>query len=172
MRLGNLVTESFNEAFNNGSLSSSQCKAVITLIHKGKNLERCDLKNWRPISLTNTDYKLLAKCLTIRFGNGIHDIVGVDQVGFIKGRRISSIIRLIDDVSDQLNIMNKPGLHLAVDFSQAFDRISKEFMLEAFKKFGFGEHFVKWVHILMNNSKSCINYCGWLSDFFCVDDGI
>ena len=171
-RIGKLITSSFNEGFDNGSLSSSQCKAVITLIHKGKNLERCDLKNWRPISLTNTDYKLLAKCLAMRLSNVIHDIVSVDQVGFIKGRRISTIIRLIDDVSDQLNIINKPGLLLAVDFSQAFDRISKEFMLEAFKKFGFGEHFIKWVQVLMTSAKSCINYCGWLSDFFSVDAGI
>ena len=43
--LGKLITASFNSAFENGHMSSSQCKALITLIHKGKDLPRNDLKN-------------------------------------------------------------------------------------------------------------------------------
>ena len=38
--ISNLLTLSFNSAFENGNLSSSQRKAVITLIHKGKDLAR------------------------------------------------------------------------------------------------------------------------------------
>ena len=59
-RIGKLLTLSFNSAFENGNLSSLQRKAVITLIHIGKDLARDNLKNWRPISLTNSDYKFLA----------------------------------------------------------------------------------------------------------------
>jgi len=58
-----LLTLSFNSALENSDLSSSQRKAVITLIHKRKDLARDKLKNWRPISITNSDYKLLANCL-------------------------------------------------------------------------------------------------------------
>ena len=39
-RISQLLTLSFNSAFENGNLSSSQRKAVITLIHKGKDLAR------------------------------------------------------------------------------------------------------------------------------------
>ena len=73
-----LWTLPFNSAFENGHLSSSQRKAVITLIHKGKDLARDNLKNWRHISLTNSDYKLLAKCLALRLGNVINDVVSGD----------------------------------------------------------------------------------------------
>ena len=44
-RIGHLVISSFESAFKNGKLSSSQCKAVIILIHKGNELARNDLKN-------------------------------------------------------------------------------------------------------------------------------
>ena len=44
-RISKLLTLSFNSAFENGNLSSSQRKAVITLIHKGKDLARDNLKN-------------------------------------------------------------------------------------------------------------------------------
>jgi len=86
-RLQHILVASFNASFEDGKMSTSQRNAIITLIHKGKHLPRNELKNWRPISLTNVDYKLLAKCLAIRVSTVIKDIINCDQVGFIKGRR-------------------------------------------------------------------------------------
>ena len=172
VHLSDLITASFNAAFSNGTLSSSQRKAVITLIHKGRNLPRTCLKNYRPISLTNCDYKLVAKCIAERIKRSIQDIIHPDQVGFLKGRKVASLLRMIDDVSDQLNVSNEPGLLFAADFSQAFDRISKEYMLDAFRMFGFGKDLIKWISILMTDTVSCVSYCGWLSDFFPVESGI
>ena len=56
-----MVMASFNEAFQNGKLFVSQRRAAITLIHKDKNLTKDELYNYWPISLTNTDCKILAK---------------------------------------------------------------------------------------------------------------
>ena len=39
-------------------LSYSMRKGIITLIHKGNKLDRDNLSNYRPITLTNTDYKI------------------------------------------------------------------------------------------------------------------
>ena len=79
-----LLTLPINSAFENGNLSSSQRKAVIILTHKGKDLARNNLKNWRPIWLTSSAYKLLAKCLALRLGDVINDVVSGDEVGYIK----------------------------------------------------------------------------------------
>ena len=89
-RISKLLALSFNSAFENGNLFSSQRIAVITLIHKGKDLARDNLKSL--ISLTNSDYKLLAKCLALRLGDVINDVSG-DQVGCIKGRSVSLLQR-------------------------------------------------------------------------------
>jgi len=43
--------KTFWVSIERGELSTSQKQAVITLIEKKKDLDRCDLKNWRPISL-------------------------------------------------------------------------------------------------------------------------
>mgnify|MGYP006382704335 FL=1 len=106
--------------------------------------------------------------------NSLHDVIDVseDQVGYIKGRSVSTLLRLIDDVSDHLNEQNKPGLLVTVDYTQAFDSISKDFMLCAFEKFGFGPDFLQWVRILMSDAESCIQYCGWMSEFFKAESGI
>ena len=50
---------------------------MIILIHKGNELARNDLKNWRPISLTNSDYKLLAKCLALRLSSVTGEIMRI-----------------------------------------------------------------------------------------------
>ena len=68
--LGKLIKASFNSAALKGHMSSYQCKAVITFIHKGKDLPRNELKNWRPISLTNSEYKLLGEISRITVKQG------------------------------------------------------------------------------------------------------
>ena len=47
-----------NETFQNGILPDTMRRAVVTLIYKKGDLE--SLKNYRPISLSNYDYKILA----------------------------------------------------------------------------------------------------------------
>jgi len=81
-----MVLNSLNAAYTMGEMSITQKCAVITLIHKGKQLLRDDLNNWRPISLTNSDYKLLAKRLAIHLSSTVSSIVNEDQVRFLKGR--------------------------------------------------------------------------------------
>ena len=63
--ISDLLHQSYLHAFESGELSASQKQGVITLVpQKGKNLT--DLKSWRPISILNTDYKILAKILATR----------------------------------------------------------------------------------------------------------
>ena len=171
-KIRDMVINSYNESFDEGKLSSSQRRAIITLIHKGKDLPREMLGNWRPISLTNTDYKILAKTLALRLQKVIPDLVFEDQVGYIRGRNISTIIRLIDDVIEYIKINNSSGVLLALDFSKAFDTINKDFLIVVFNKFGFGEMFIRWVSTLTNDTESSIQYSVWLSEFFPVNSGI
>ena len=84
------------------------------MIHKGKDLPKDEMKSYRPISLLETDYKILAKCLAIRLAKVIGELVNEDQVGFIKGRSSSTVIRLIDDVIEYMNNESKPGIILAL----------------------------------------------------------
>jgi len=171
-KLGTVVTQSLDDAFERGDLSYSQKQGVIILIHKGKELPREQLTNWRPITLTNTDYKIIAKVLALRLSLVIQTIINEDQVGYLKGRNICSVLRTIDDVIDYCNQTGKGGYLLAQDTSKAFDSISKQFLLEAFNVFGFGAQFRKWVSVITSGSMSCINHAGWLSEPFKVTCGI
>ena len=172
IKIKDLVLGSFRAAFITGEMSLTQKQAIITLIHKGKELPRSSLSNWRPISLTNSDYKLLAKTMASRLSNVLTDIIHENQVGFVKGRKISHMIRLIDDTIEHLNISQRPGILLAIDYRRAFDSVSKEFIIWSFRKFGFGENFIKWVQVLTTNTMSAVSYLGWTSESFAISSGV
>ena len=61
---GNLI-DSFNEAFQTGKMSISQRRGIISLIPKDEN-NLMVLSNWRPITLLNIDYKILARAIAKR----------------------------------------------------------------------------------------------------------
>ena len=81
--LKHIIFENVQYAFEAEILSLDQRRALLTLLPKsGKDIRFLD--NWRPLSLLNTDYKILAKLLSIRLQNVIDTLVSEDQVGFVK----------------------------------------------------------------------------------------
>ena len=72
--------------------------------------------------------------MTLSLSNVISELVCIDQVGYIKGRRASTVLRFIGDAIDQLSVVEAPGLLVTIHFSQAFNRISQDFMLRAFEQ--------------------------------------
>ena len=96
--MADLVLDSFLEEFQENKLSISQRKGILTLLYKGKGLERDKLTNWRPISLTNVDYNILTKTLANRLKSVMPEIVHEDQNGFIKDRGAHFVIRTLSDI--------------------------------------------------------------------------
>ena len=161
-----------NHCILTGTLGSSQRRAVITLIHKGKDLDRQILKNWRPISLTTTDYKFFSKCIANRLQKILPSIIHTSQSGFIKGRSIVDHIRLIDDIINLSRKKKSPGMIVSLDYQKAFDSIEKSSIISALQKFNFGSNFINLVNTLINKTESCVQNGGWLSGFFDVERGI
>ena len=85
-----LLINSYNESYHKEELSISQKKSLISLLYKKDHPEKLD--NWRPFSLLNIDYKILAHALANRLHNVLPSIISQDQQGFIKNRCIGSSI--------------------------------------------------------------------------------
>ena len=79
--LGTYVVNSLNEAFDKGELSVTQKQGIITLLPKGDK-PREFLKNWRPISLLNVDYKLLTGTMANRMKKVLPNIINQQQKVF------------------------------------------------------------------------------------------
>ena len=90
------LLNSYNDAFQKGSISVSQRRGVISLIPKADN-DLSELSGWRPITLLNVDYKILAKTIAKRIEHFLPKLIHSDQTGFVKDRYIGQNIRLLSD---------------------------------------------------------------------------
>ena len=169
--LGNMMTESFNYAYHNGTLSNSQKQAVITLLEK-KGKDRSYLKNWRPVSLLNVDYKIASKALANRIIEYLPSLIHENQTGFIKNRNISDSIRTLLDVVDYTTQENVSGLLLFLDFEKAFDTLERGFMIKTLQAFNFGKSFIQWVNTLYSDVYSCVMNNGLSTGYFKVNRGV
>ena len=137
-----------------------------------KNGDREQLKNYRPISLTNAGYKILAFVLAQRLQKIMPSIIDTDQSGYIKNRFIGHNIRLIQDIIHISKNLNKPGVLIFLDFKKAFDGLEWSFLHRVIEKFNFGQNFQRWVKILYTKPEAILRNNGWLSESFNLGRGI
>ena len=109
------------EVFENNELSETQNRGIISL--SLKNGEREDIRNWRPITLLNTDYKIISKILANRLKKVLPKIIHADQKGFVPGRNIQDANRLIQDLIKYTDDEDLEGAIIFLDQEKAFDRV-------------------------------------------------
>ena len=95
-RLSKALTDVANYNYNRTAMTDSQRRALLKLLFKKDDAEL--LKNWRPISLLNVDYKLIAKVLALRLRRVLPTVIHPDQTCGIPGRSIHENIMKIRDV--------------------------------------------------------------------------
>lgn len=146
----------FTESIKNHELPPSLSQGIINLIPKPKK-DLLLIENWRPISLLNNDYKILAIILSKRIKNVLNSIIDETQSGFLNNRHISNNIRLVLDIIDYSNMISDDSFLLFLDFYKAFDTLEHHFIFQCLEKFGFGTFFCSAIKTLyMNGSSSVI----------------
>lgn len=154
-----------------GSYQYPRSMGSLNLLRK-KDTESYLVKNWRPVSLLNCDYKLATKAVANRLKLVLPKLIDNDQTGFLKGRFIGENIRLIDSVINFTAAKNIPGLLVFLDFEKAFDTIEWPFIHKTFHHFNFGSSILKWIKLFYHDMESCILNNGWSSNLFKLERGV
>lgn len=128
--LSPLLAAVYNEAFDLKALPPSFAEAHTILIPKTDNREKLkQVTAYRPISLTNVDYKILMKVIAQRLQTVITELVGPHQTCGIKGRSIFTNIHKARCVLECCDAMNACVAVLQLDLEKAFDCVSHEILL-------------------------------------------
>ena len=168
--IGEDLLDVFRIGLDDGRLPHSQYVSVISLLYKKGPRE--DIRNWRPISLLNADYKLLSKVLAERIKSVLHQIIHKDQRGGVDGRYIGENIRLIEDVLYEIENDNSDAVVLMLDMEKAFDRVEWGWLFNVLNNFNFGERFISWLMTIYRHAQCSIVTNGHQSEYFCISRGI
>ena len=85
----------FSHWFAQGAIPGCITKDVITLMKKGSRHVWEDLDDYRPISLLNTELKILVRILVNHLQIVISDLIGPKQNYVVKGRSIQNNFHLV-----------------------------------------------------------------------------
>lgn len=116
-------------------------------IYKEKG-ERTKIANYRPITLLNTDYKLLTKILSIRLASVAPGIIHESQAGFVPGRRLRNHTQLAKLIMNWAEAREVNGAIIALDQEKAYDKVAHDYLWKVLEKFGIPERFIATVKTL------------------------
>ncbi len=157
-------------SLENGLLPISCRRAILTLLPKKGDLQ--EIKNWRPVALLSTDYKLLSKVLAMRLKKAMEQIIHVDQTYCIPNRLILDNIILIRDVLDLSSSLGCELGLISLDQEKAFDRVEHQYLWQTLEVFGFSPCFIAMIQVLYRDIESLLKINGGLSAPFKVQRGI
>ncbi|OJT14554.1 Transposon TX1 uncharacterized 149 kDa protein [Trametes pubescens] len=140
-------------------------------IYKEKG-ERTRVVNYRPITLLNTDYKLLSKVLAIRLAATAPDIVHPAQAGFVPGRRLHNHTQLARLMMSWAEVADENGAIVALDQEKAYDKIAHDYLWAVLSKLGVPESFTKIVQSLYANAMTSVAVNGVTSRVYRVYRGV
>lgn len=127
------------------------------------------MKNWRPISLINVDYKICSKAISLRLSKVLDSVVDPDQTCYIPGRSIVSNLLLLRGTLDHIEPTGEAGVLVSLDQEEAFDRVNRSFLLNLLEHLGFGPFFLNCIHTLYNGANMRVNVNGFLSDKILIE---
>ena len=147
-----------------------QKQAVIKLIEE-KGLDKRYIQKQRSLSLLNVDLKLICKALAERLKNVLSEIISPNQNAYVKNGCISEGGRLIFDLLEMSEVLNKEGFLDTIDIEKAFDSVKNHFLIAILEKIDFGTECIEWIKVLLNNQKLCIINGGKTSKYFKLETG-
>ena len=137
-----------------------------------KKKDRTEISNYRPITILNTDYKLLSKVLAIQLMDHIHSLIHEDQAGFIPRRSIFNHIRLAQTIISYAEVSETNGAIVALDQEKAYDKIHHSYLWKTLRAFQLPHEFINTVQSLYQHATTRVAINGVLSAPFNVQRGV
>lgn len=158
------------EFWLSGVLPEMIKEGLIRLIPK--KADKKLLKNWRPLTMLNTTYKILAKLLANRLKKVLPTLISRQQTGFIPGRYISENISIAWLTIDWVPRHKVLALFLKLDFEKAFDKVDHSYIWDTMHLLGIGSHFIKLVKALLTPASSIVQVNGHVTKSIGLSRGV
>lgn len=137
-----------------------------------KKEDRTDIGNYWPITVLNTDYRMLTKILTTRLGEIAGEIIHNDQARFMLNRQITDQMDLAQILVNYAETTKKNGVIVSLDQEKAYDKIRHDFFWATLKKLGFPDKFVLLIQNLYRDAETVVVLNGIISNPLKITRGV
>ncbi|KAL3693139.1 hypothetical protein R1sor_006790 [Riccia sorocarpa] len=138
--IGKLYCQAMIEFWQGSPLPHCFKDGLLVLLPKIDDPEL--LGHWRPITLLNTTYKVLAKVIAMRLALILPALVPVQQQGFIKNRTTQNCILLFALTHEALKRERKHAIFFMLDQEKAYDRLLPEYLWAVMRCLQFPEQVI------------------------------
>lgn len=170
-QIGATLVAVFNAFLRGGGVPDSFRRGRIVLLPK-EGGDHSTPNAWRPITLLNTDYKILAAVLVRRLRDILPGLVSPYQTCSVPGRTIFSSLSLTRDVFQYATSRGLRGAFVSLDQEKAFDRLEHHFLFSILRAYGFPADFVRLFEVLYADLVSDLVINGRVTPCFSVARGV
>nr|GEZ13413.1 cysteine-rich receptor-like protein kinase [Tanacetum cinerariifolium] len=124
------------------------------------------VKDFRPISLIGSLYKIIAKILANRLVTVLGDVINEIQSAFVADRQILDGPFILNEALQWCKLKKKQSFIFKIDFEKAYDSVRWDYLEDVLKKFGFGEKLCKWIRECLRSSWGSVIVNGSLTEEF------
>jgi hypothetical protein len=168
---GPIILNAWNYSIDNQTLPTSHYESVITLLPKeGKDTQ--EIKNWRPITLSNCDAKIITKALSNKVSKVLDSIIDPTQTAYVPGRAVSDNLRSNFFLKSHCKQNKIESVLMSLDAKKAFDSVDHKYIEETLRAYGFGEGFINIFKLLYRNITARILVNGFLSKSLNIERGV
>ena len=160
----------FNEFFEKGMFAYSLNATFVTLIPKKQNA--INIRDFRPISLIGSVYKILAKVLANRLRRVLDGLISESQNAFVGGRQTLDSVLIANECLDNRNKCSISGVVCKLDIEKAYDHVNWDCLLYLMDRMGFGSKWKSWIRTCISTVQFSIMVNGSPSGFFGSSRGI
>jgi hypothetical protein len=155
------MSELMNQMFIERKVSPQQKHGVIVCLPK--ICEPTTLADFQPITLLNTDYKMMAPIIVNRLRPIMAELLQQSQFCGVPGRTIFEAMATVREAIAHAEITGVLLYILSLDFQEVFDRISRQYLFSILKSNGFSDLFIDRIRGMYEGAASSVQINGHIA---------
>jgi hypothetical protein len=160
----------FEVVYEHGTFVHSLNATFVALIPEKRNA--LNIRDFRPISLVGSVYKILAKVLANRLKWVLDGLVSESQNAFVGGKQTPDSVLIANECLDSCLWSHLLGVVCKLDIEKAYDYVNWDCLLFLLDRMGFGFKWRTWIRTCISTVRFFIMVNGLPLGFFGSSRGL